>query len=101
MELDCADKRAFLLVLLLRQPDYYTQLVQSVKYLLVGSNAGMGYRREVKAWFFMLHLPTPHHLSQKAKGASRCSLGRAKARPYTLSGVGWRARRSMVVAISR
>ena len=41
----------------------------------------MGYRREVKAWFFMLHLPTPHHLSQKAKGASRCSLGRAKARP--------------------
>jgi hypothetical protein len=101
MELDCADKRAFLLVLLLHQPDYYTQLVQSVKYLLLSSRTLVGYSRtgEVKACFFM-YLPSPT-LAQEAKEASRCSLGRAKARPYTLSGMGWRARRSMVVAISR
>jgi len=53
MELDCADKRAFLLVLLLRQPDYYTQLVQSVNYLLLSSGTRVGYSRggKVKAWF--------------------------------------------------
>jgi len=77
---------------------YITQLVQSVKHLLLSLGTRVGYSRrgEVEAGFYV---PASHHSEPKKQRSSRCSLDALKLRPYTLSGVGWRARRSMLVAI--
>ena len=71
MELDCADKRAFLLVLLLRQPDYYTQLVQSVKYLLVSLGTRVGYSRRRSESLVFMCLPSHQYLSPRSKKKPR------------------------------